>query len=55
MREGAPHRTFRHLGPPSSPSLCCLAASDVWACREVPEWALERGHSLPVQAALTDM
>lgn len=40
---------------PSPPFLCCLAASDVWACREVPEWALERGHSLPVLPALTHM
>lgn len=40
---------------PSPPFLCCLAASDVWACREVPEWALEIGHSLPVLPALTHM
>lgn len=40
---------------PSPPFLCRLAASDVWACREVPEWALEIGHSLPVLPALTHM
>lgn len=40
---------------PSLPFLCRLAVSDVWACREVPEWALERGHSLPVLLALTHM
>lgn len=39
--------------PSPPPSLCCLAAADVWACREVPEWASERGHSLPVPPALT--
>ena len=32
---------------PQPPVLCCLAASDVWVCWEVPEWALEIGHSLP--------
>lgn len=47
------HQTLQP--PSSSPFLCCLAASDVWACREVPEWALERGHSLPVPPALTHM
>lgn len=41
--------------PPQPPVLCCLAASDVWVCREVPEWALEIGHSLPVLPALTHM
>lgn len=42
--------------PSPQPSfLCCLAASDVWVCREVPEWALEIGHSLPVPPALTHM
>ena len=39
--------------PRQPPVLCCLAASDVWVCREVPEWALEIGHSLPVLPALT--
>ena len=40
---------------PQPPVLCCLAASDVWVCWEVPEWALEIGHSLPVPPALTHM
>lgn len=38
-----------------SPSFCCLASSDVWARREVPEWALGIAHSLPVPPALTQM
>ena len=40
---------------PPAPCPLCLAASDVWVCWEVPEWALEIGHSLPVPPALTHM
>lgn len=48
--------TIRHLSlHPGPPLLCCLAVSDVWPCREVPERALGRGHSLPVPPALTHM
>lgn len=50
VMEGAPCWTIQ---PPQPPFLCCLATSDVWVCREVPEWALEIGPSLPVPPALT--